>query len=476
MERLRRLISTSCLFFIILAMTSTADAEDRAGAGVISASPAGTPLMSLTLDEAADIAIENSHKIAAQHESAAAASEAAASAGTQRFPQISLQGQNRYISKIGQITIPGGTIMDVGTHNTWSVGPVLDWVAWDAGSIAKNAKSLRHTAYAQDYSTDATKRNVLLNARMAYFSVQLASEQLRLVADALDVARSQYQDVSERTSVGSQSRLDLVTAHQEVADRELDFENAISELASQVRALIAILALDQEANPSFPASTKLAGSLKSPPVKPDFLLNMDQAEESISRMRPRAEGTVEIPLHPEYQSAHENNNAAVFAYKSTTAKHWPKFTVQGKSTYDYPNFAEMSRVQQNTLTLGVSIPFIDWGMISKDARSKKHQANAALEQLKDTEIKLAKDLGETKDSIAVLRKARETSAVRVKDAVEAARLVFEEYIAGHVIFLEVQRANYRALQAKVDAARTDAQLLGQMARMESLITDEGEIR
>lgn len=476
MERLGRLLSASCLFLIILATSPIADADDTSGADIFSTSPAGTPIMSLSLDEAAKIAIENSHKIAAQYENAVAASEAAASAGTKRFPQISLQGQNRYTSKIGQITIPGATTMDIGTHNAWSVGPVLDWVAWDAGSIAKNAKSLKHAASAQDYSTDATRRNVLLNARMAYFSVQLASEQLRLVADALDVARSQYSVVSERTSVGSQDKLDLVTAHQDVMDRELDFENAMSELASQVRAFIADLGLEQASNPSFPADAKLASSLKSPPVKPDFLLNLEPAEGSISFMTSKAKGHVEIPNHPAYQSAHENKNAAIFAYKSTTAQHWPKLTVQGKSSYDYPNFAELSRVQQNTLTLGVSIPFIDWGMISKDARSKKHQANAALEQMRQTEIDLAQDLGETKDNIAILTKARETSAIRVKDAVETAKLVFDEYLAGHVIFLEVQRANNRALEAKVDAARTDAQLLGQLARMESLITDGGEIR
>lgn len=432
------------------------------------------PVLSLTLDRAADLAIENSHRLAAQREATSAAREAAASANTKRFPQIGLEGQSRFISKIGKITLPTGQEMQVGEHYSWSVGPVLEWTAWDAGAIAKGAKSMRLTAEAEHFSTETVKRDALFSSRMGYFSAQLALEQLRLVAESLSVARAQYHDVSERFSAGTSSRLDFVTAHQEVLDRERDYEDAQAELAAQVRNLIAIVGLDQMEVPTVPTGKGLTHTLAAAPVKPNMLVDFDQIAITLPKMRSKAKGKVVIAKHPEVLSTEKQMEAARMAYDAARANHWPKLTVQGKSTYEYPNFAQAERIQQNTLSFGLSMPILDWGMISKDARSHLHTSLAAAEQIKETEIELARELGEARDKIVILDHACVTSQAAAKDAVEAASLVYQAYLAGEVIFLEVQRANLRVLQEKVGAARTEVQLLGQLARLERLITEAGE--
>lgn len=451
---------------------AVAPAADVAARPVLTTSPSGMPLIKLSLDDAASLAIANSNTLGAQTETAESAREAAASALTQRFPQIGIGASTTFQSKIGQVTLPPSQTVQVGDHYTWWVGPVLEWVAWDGGVIGKNAKSLKHTADAEARSGENVRRNVLLSSRMAYFSVQLACEQLRLVTESLNVARAQYADVAQRERIGSADRLDAVTAHQEVVDRERDYQDAQRELAVQVRSLIALLGAPQKRDALFPIDARLSRHTKSLPTHPDMIVNLDLLTDTIAIMQPRARGEVDITKHPAYQSSEESVRAAHLAYESARAAHWPKVTVTGQSTYQYPNFGDLSTVQQNQLTMGLAVPVIDWGMVSKQARSKKHAANAAQEQLKETERTLSRDLAQTMDRIALLNASRATYAAAVKDASEAARLVYEKYKAGDIIFLEVQRANLKALRAKVDAARIDAQLLGQLAQMESLITEE----
>ena len=98
-------------------------------------------------------------------------------------------------------------------------------------------------------------------------------------------------------------------------------------------------------------------------------------------------------------------------------------------------------------------------------------AASAASELLETRAQLSRNLGEARDRAALLEKQRVSAAAAARDATEAAGLVYDAYLAGEVIFLEVQRANLRALAARVEAARTDSQLLVQLARLENLITE-----
>jgi len=431
----------------------------------------GIHTLSLSLEGAAKIAVERSHRLAARREAAGAAREAAQSADTKRYPQLGLSAQSQVMSKIGEIIPTAGPPVQIGDHYNWSVGPVLSWTAWDAGAISKGAKSLSRTADSERFAAEAVKRDALLEGRMAYFSVQLALEQLSLVADSLNVARMQHADVARRAKAGSASRLDLVTAHQEVMDRERDAAKAQAELAAQVRQLVSVLDMPQARNPTAPAGRDMAARLTAPLSKPDLLLDLDPIAKSLKAMRPLAAGEASVEKHPAAQAAKEKKEAALMAWKAAKAGHWPKVTVQGSSTFQYPNFAQLETVQQNQLTFGLSVPILDWGMISKEARSKKHMAASAASELLETRAQLSRNLGEARDRAALLEKQRVSAAAAARDATEAASLVYDAYLAGEVIFLEVQRANLRALATRVEAARTDSQLLVQLARLENLITE-----
>ena len=89
------------------------------------------------IPRAAAIAVESSHKVAAQRETAGAASEAAASAATKRFPMIGIAAQSQVLSKIGEV------IPTVGAPIQNSSYTRCDWMknGYDHGSQQRIASA-----------------------------------------------------------------------------------------------------------------------------------------------------------------------------------------------------------------------------------------------------------------------------------------------------------------------------------------------
>jgi outer membrane protein TolC len=121
------------------------------------------------------------------------------------------------------------------------------------------------------------------------------------------------------------------------------------------------------------------------------------------------------------------------------------------------------------------MPIFEWGSIWKEAKSQKYLARSAEQQKRQTVIDLTRDVAETRDWIKTYRKLQTANVRVVKDAVDVARLSFDSYKAGRIIFLDVQRANVKELSAKVDAARNDGNLAIQIARLLALAEDIGDL-
>lgn len=415
------------------------------------------PKSFISFREAEEIAIENSHSIASQNYVVKSAREDAKAQQVKRYPQLSFGAESMFQSKIGEITNPVFGTQNVGSHTNWSTGPVLDVVVWDTGHITKKAKSLEKNADAQMENLDYSSRQVLLNARIAYINLQYAKEQVMLVRSALSLARSQYADVSAKKSAGTADLLDLTVAHQEVVDREKDLESATGQLAVAKRDLIAALGYD-------------------PNIKDADSIDVEPIRNVLSTLLPRSEAYVDVGSHPRVKALDDQSQAYELAAKSSSARHWPKVTARGTSTFEYPNLGNNETIQQNKAFLNLHLPILDWGLISKETRSSKYQAHSAKEQKAQTAIDLSRDTEDIRERISTLKDLRVANVRAVRDAVEVARLMYDSYNAGRVIFLDVQRANVKALATKVDSAQNDAQLAMQISRLLALAESEGDLK
>ena len=413
-----------------------------------------SPKSFISFHDAESLAIENSHSIASQGYVVKSAKEDAKAQQVKRYPQISFKAESLFQSKIGSISIPGAGNRDVGDHINWSTGPVLDWVVWDTGQITKKAKSLEKTVDAQSENLDYNTRQVLLNARASYINVQLARAQVVLVRDALKLARAQYSDISEKKKAGTADLLDLTVAHQEVVDRERDLETANGELTIARRNLLAALGFD-------------------PDIKDADSIDVEPIHDVLRILLPRSDTHVDIESHPQVKAISDQEQAHELSAKSSSARHWPKITMKGTSTFEYPNLGDNSIIQQNKMLLNLHLPVLDWGMISKETRSNRYQAYSSKEQKEQTAIDLSRDTQDTRERIKTLKDLRIADVKAVKDAVAVARLTYDTYNAGRVIFLDVQRANVKALSVKVTSAQTDAELAMQISKLLALAVSEG---
>lgn len=408
--------------------------------------------------DAEGLALENSHKMQAQGHVVTAAENAALAQKVKRFPQFSFGAESTVVSKVGSINVAAlGITQQVGERLNWSVGPSINAVIWDTGQIINKARSLQKIASVEKNQLDFDQRQVLLNARAAYIGAQLAKEQVKLITEALRLARAQYAYVSDKARVGTADTFDLTVAHQEMTDREKDFDEANGELAIFKRDLLGAIGLDEE-----------MARADSVDVEPVLLV--------LNTMLPHSEAPVDIESHPQVKGLADREASAKLAAKSTIVKYYPEIKLKGSATFEYPNLGQADTIQQNRASLNLSVPMLDWGMIAKTARSERHQAKAAHEEKKQTIVDLTRDVSDVRSRIETFKKLRISTARAAKDASEVARLSFESYKIGKIIFLDVQRANVKALSAKLDEVRTDANLGLEIAKLMALSDTEGDFQ
>lgn len=410
----------------------------------------------ISFKDAEALALGNSHALRSQRHVVDAADDTAFAHEVKRLPQLSLGADTTVVSKIGAISIPAlGVSQQVGEHLNWSVGPVINFVVWDTGQIMNKARSLRKVALAEENALDVDRRQVLLNARAAYIGVQLAKEQVRLVSDALGLARAQYAYVSDRKHAGTADLFDLTVAHQEMTDREKDLEQAAGELAVSKRDLLGALSLEEE-----------MGSADAVEVEP--IMSVLQV------LLPKSGVGVDVASHPQVKELADKRASAELAAKSTIAKYYPEVKFRGSATYEYPNLGQSEVIGQSRAMFNLSVPILDWGMIAKEARSQRYQAKAADEQQRQALVDLARSVSDVRADIDTSKKLRVATTRAAQDAVAVAGLSFESYTTGRIIFLDVQRANVKALSAKVEQARVEAGLSLRIAKLLALAETEGE--
>jgi len=154
--------------------------------------------------------------------------------------------------------------------------------------------------------------------------------------------------------------------------------------------------------------------------------------------------------------------------KSLEGGHWPTLSVLASLAQEYPNGPIKESVTQKTFGVNLSFPLFEGGNTLYAARAQKRQAEATEERRAQTARDLLDSWQKAKDQAAALRLRQIITRRSADRAAEVARLQYQAYQDGHIRFVDVEDANLREIQAKVQVATTDVDLLIQLANMESL--------
>ncbi len=433
-----------------------------------SAAAAAPPELSLTLAQAESEALSHSPALKAAQSGLAAATAQVDAQFALLVPQISLQAAYQYQTIVPRLSLaPGLSSFQFGSHDSYSVGPTVSYTLWDQGTLLNAWRSQKALASSQEAQRDLVRRQVLLMTRLDYFQVQLALEQERSLADSLKLAQAQDQDIESRFRAGAASRIDSLTAQEQVVERLRDFRAAQVQASAALRTLFAQTGRNQELDASAPLDARIANS--SPPEisPPTLVVNLEPLGSVEAAFKLAAEAPMD-EAYPGLAVYARQARAQTLASRSLSDQLWPRFALLYKSDYMYPNMPLLESVWQNTAGVSASVPLFEFGRTRRLAAAQKDLAAASLAQEAAAYDDLARDWRKAKDEYAALSDIETLDRESVKDTSQIAELRYSSYKSGGSTILDVETADLNALQAQIGSAQTKTQELIQLATLASL--------
>lgn len=279
---------------------------------------------------------------------------------------------------------------------------------------------------------------------MAYIRTQLAQEELRLVNDSLELARTQQHDVQNRFKAGAATQLDRLISNRQVLGFELQLKQKSAELSAFSKDLQALTGLTNMESKKLEALSHTLAHLN--PI--EFSAPTDQ--------------------QPQIRSLKLLGESLNKTASAQTAKLFPTIQLFASTTLAYPNGPVLNQINQNTIGLTLSMPLYIGDPTWHLAASKRREAEATKHRALQLQTDMNRDYAKANEMLLSLREQQQLAAEDVSKSAEVALLYYSSYKAGKSNLTDVQIANNQALQSKVNAARIDAQILDQLISLMSL--------
>lgn len=433
------------------------------------AGPARAGEFSVTLKAAEESALATSKQYKSAKLSAEAARAAAAASRTLLYPRLSLEGGLRYNDVVPAIAMPAalGGARPLGDNWNYSLGPSASWTLYDGGALRYGWQSAGKAAASRSAEAENARRQAVLKARTAYFQLQLALERVYLIGENLQLSLSRLKDISLGARAGSRSRLDEIRASQETLARKRDLLRARADLSGALRDFSFITGLELPGDVSLPLDARMAGRDYGGTEPASLFVRAEPYAAILGRLLPAARSGLEPEL-PSVKALGEAERAYRAQAGAYRAERFPRLTLGARSSVDYPNGPNLYSFVQNSASLALSLPLFESGRSSEKEKESVFNAASALEKRDEAAIAAKRDFDKALDAYKALMAEESINIEALDDAAEAAKLAYEAYKAGGGIWLDVESANFKELQAKTTAAETNAEILLKLALLDSL--------
>ena len=351
-----------------------------AGALAGEPAPAAAPvpqIFSLSLAEAEQAALAHSPILKGAASDLQSAQSQVEVQLSQLLPSVTLDGNYQYQTEVPALSLlPGAPSFQFGTHNGYSVGPELSYTLWDRSGLLNAWRSQKALAGSQEAQRDLVRRQVRLMTRLDYFQVQLSLEQERSLIDSLRLAQAQYRDINSRFRAGASSRIDWLSAHQQLLDRRRDLRSAQADLSAALRTLIAQMGQGQGADLSSPVDAHIGDPLPDGVSTPTVRVQLEPLESVESKLEAAAAAPAD-QAYPQLLVYSRQADAQRLSAKSIAAGRWPRVQLSLKSEYLYPNLPLVESTWQNTAMVTASLPLLEFGRTKGQTRAQEALAAPA---------------------------------------------------------------------------------------------------
>ena len=117
------------------------------------------------------------------------------------------------------------------------------------------------------------------------------------------------------------------------------------------------------------------------------------------------------------------------------------------------------------------MPLYEKGLTSHRAMEQQRLEESYRERGRQALSELSRDWHKAHDHLESLGEQRDINAQAASESVELAAIVYSSYRTGALTYTEVQNANFRALEAKINLTKTQVQILRTLAILASIAQD-----
>ncbi|MCB4791326.1 MAG: TolC family protein [Elusimicrobia bacterium] len=415
-------------------------------------------------DDMENKSLESSAKLKALNYDFEAFNEKAKQQKSFLMPALTLDGYYKYNTIVPEIDMaagPAAITKKLGDNQNYSFGPSLSWVVWDKGASKNGWHSFEAGASARQYEFEGASRQLKLACAKMYFQLSLCSEQVMLLNDSLILAQKQYSDILLNVKAGNKSRKDELSSHTEVLSRTRQLEQAKTDFSTALRQIASLSSI------TLSTGTFLPDTIMHDQRNAENYLYLDTLDALILKFKNYSEATF-WEKSPDLEVFDELASSAKYAQESANSGLWPRLSFSARSSIDYPNGPKIESFNQTSAGANFSMPIFEAGKTKAKAKEYEYTCKSSIEKKKQKEKDLAELWQETKDIIAGLLKQYKINEEMINEAQELASIVYKSYSAGSTTYLEVENANFRLLEAKMQQVKTKVQLLMHYAVMRSL--------
>ena len=380
------------------------------------------------------------------------------------YPTLTLDAQGSWVSEVPSLEL-GNMEHELGDNWGYSAGPTVNYVLFDAGARSGQSKSALSAAQSAQQEEAFARKQILLQVRQAYFTVQNDLERLYFLNEQLAVADKQLADVQASFDAGAKSRLDVYMARQQQSQARADIAAARGSLGAHLRALFRLTGTDYGINARYPLDGRLARA--SLDGETTAYLSADGLDQTLQGFAPYAASSFDenSPRLAALESMAQYYDYLADSYRASL---YPRISLQGGAYFEYPNSMVKEHVFLGRAGAAVSLPLFEGGKNRRQADAERARARAAQYEKQDARLDLEKMFYSAKDALYALSLQEELTRQIIDDAAQTARLTYESYKAGAATFFDVDRANLTLLQSRLALAQLQTQQLNHLAVIDSL--------
>ena len=400
--------------------------------------------LSLTIDKAVEIGLQNSKALRTSQYKVVAAEAKAGETNALGLPSLKFNGTYTRLSEVPASAIPnfinpGGPpiVLSPSVVNNYGLRATIQQPLFTGGKISGAEEATEYSAEAtkQDFSKD--KAEVIFNIKAAYWNLFRAIEFKKFVDENVAQIKSHATDAENLMKQGLLTTNDLLKVQVQLSDalvRQIDAKNNVK---------LSMYALNNTLGLPLVTEIELASTIE---VKDREWSAVDQLVKNAFEKR------------PEVLAMNARVKAGEAGLTSARGGWWPQIYFNGNYNYLRPNqriFPTKDEFKDTwDVTLSVSFDIWNWnqtGNQTAQAQAQLSQAEVGLSMLQD-----GVTLEVTQNYLAV-NQAKERKAVSeqgVAQAEENYRVMNEKYKKGLAPNSELLDAEVALLQAKLNLTQS----------------------